>query len=305
MSDPLAFLPLTLAAANGRIDGLETRRLVAAGVALLQRTAPLVRALHGRRSAILLPAGAPFVTALGASEGRVAMPLDPAASPATIADAIAQGEVGAVFTCEALAPNVPATVPRVLLDETPERARWVGSDGLVREVALTTHAGLHLEGDVDVDGADEAVVVLGRWEASGAAPKAVSHRALLAGARTVAREARLSWRDHTLTLVPCADPVGLVVGLVAPLLAGGRVSTRPADDAPSLLADLEHTGVSMLVAPSATYAALADALATEGRHLDAPVLQRCVVDSAGTNDDVRARWQARTGLTLLDGPTAW
>jgi len=305
MSDPLAYLPLTLAAANGRIDGVETRRLVAAGVALLQRTAPLVRALHGRRAAILLPTGAPFVTALGASDGRAALLLPPSTSPAAIALALSRGDVGAVFTGAELASRLPATVPQVLLDETPTRACWVGGDGERREVALTSHDGLHLEGDVDVEGADEPVVLVGAWDgAAGSAPEAISHRTLLAEGRRVAREARLGWRDHTLTLVPCTDRVALVIGLVAPLLAGGRVSAPPPDDVAQLLAIIEGDGVSTLVATPATFTALAAALAAAGRRLDAPVLQRCVVAGTGTNDEVRHRWMAQAGLPLLEEATA-
>ena len=52
MSDPLALLPLALAAGAGRIgvagDALyDAPQLVAAGLTLLQRSAPLVRALGG------------------------------------------------------------------------------------------------------------------------------------------------------------------------------------------------------------------------------------------------------------------
>ena len=53
MSDPLALLPLALAAGGGRIGVagdehlLDAQQLVAAGLTLLQRSAPLVRALSG------------------------------------------------------------------------------------------------------------------------------------------------------------------------------------------------------------------------------------------------------------------
>ena len=78
MSDPLALLPLALAAGGGRIgaaagDILDAQQLVAAGLTLLQRSAPLVRALSGKRSAILLPTSPQFLTALAASEGRGAV----------------------------------------------------------------------------------------------------------------------------------------------------------------------------------------------------------------------------------------
>ncbi|NUR34387.1 MAG: hypothetical protein HOQ30_10285, partial [Gemmatimonadaceae bacterium] len=68
MSDPLSLLPLALAAGGGRVNEHEAQQLVAAGLTLLQRSAPLVRALAGRRSAILLPTSSAILTALAASE---------------------------------------------------------------------------------------------------------------------------------------------------------------------------------------------------------------------------------------------
>ena len=89
MSDPLALLPLALAAGGGRIgavggDAFEAGQLVAAGLTLLQRSAPLVRALSGKRSAILLPTSPHYLTALAASEGRGAVLVNPLAAPAEV-----------------------------------------------------------------------------------------------------------------------------------------------------------------------------------------------------------------------------
>ena len=85
MSDPLALLPIALAAGNGRIGAagdelFDAQQLVAAGLTLLQRSAPLVRALSGKRAAILLPTAPQYLTALAASEGRGAVLVNPLAS---------------------------------------------------------------------------------------------------------------------------------------------------------------------------------------------------------------------------------
>ena len=104
MSDPLSLFPMALAAGGGRIDGLECQQLVAAGVTLLQRSAPLVRALSGRRAGILLPTGPAFITALAASDGRGAVLLSQGASPSDVAWQLSDADVGAVFTVSALAP---------------------------------------------------------------------------------------------------------------------------------------------------------------------------------------------------------
>ena len=80
MSNPFSLLPLNLAAHGGSVDDVPVQQLVAAGLTLLQRSAPLVRALHGRRAAILLPTSPAFLVALGASEGRGAVLVNPLAS---------------------------------------------------------------------------------------------------------------------------------------------------------------------------------------------------------------------------------
>ena len=116
MSDPLALLPLALAAGGGRIGaaGMEpydAQQLVAAGLTMLQRSAPLVRALSGKRSAILLPTAPQYLTALAASEGRGAVLVNPLASPTEIAFQCRDANVGAVFTSSALANRLPRGMP--------------------------------------------------------------------------------------------------------------------------------------------------------------------------------------------------
>jgi hypothetical protein len=51
MSNPLGVLPLAMAAHGGTLDDIPSAQLVAAGLTLLQRSAPLVRALYGKRAA--------------------------------------------------------------------------------------------------------------------------------------------------------------------------------------------------------------------------------------------------------------
>ena len=159
MSDPLALLPLAVAAGGGRIDGLEASQLVAAGLTLLGRSAPLVRALSGRRAAILLPTSARYLTALAACEGRGAVLINPLAAPLEIAHQIHETDVGAVFTIGALTGRLPDDLPRVLLDDAPRRAQIVaGSE--TRDVDLGSHFGMDLAGDPDVEGRDEEAAII-------------------------------------------------------------------------------------------------------------------------------------------------
>src|SRR6478672_7697764 len=120
MSDPFSFLPLALAGHGGHVDHFETQQLVAAGLTLLQRSAPLVRALSGKRSAILLPTSPQFLVALGASEGRGAVLINPLASRYEIAHQLRDANVGAVFTNAALARHLPDEIIRVILDDAPQ-----------------------------------------------------------------------------------------------------------------------------------------------------------------------------------------
>ena len=73
---PMDTLALRLAAADGSVDGIPVRRLVAAGFTLLQRSAPLVKALGARRSGVWLRPSPAWVVALAASDGRGAVLLD-------------------------------------------------------------------------------------------------------------------------------------------------------------------------------------------------------------------------------------
>ncbi len=301
MSDPLSFLPLALAGANGAIDGLDCRRLVASGVGLLQRTAPLVRALHGRRSAIHLPASPQFLIALSASAGRSALLLDPEFESASIGAALRSADVGAVFTLGRLASRLPAGVPQILLDESPARAEWRGH-GDTREIDLSLHAGLQLEGDPEVEGADEDVVSLPDRALAPAFPSPdLRHRHLMSCARATARSGRLGPRDHLLTLTSACHEFGLVVGMLAPLLGGGRMSTGRGDDIDALVDRVEGEGVSTIVAAPSIYAAIADALDRRERPLDAPVLKRCIAGGDSVDAALAARWLTVSPVPLVQG----
>ena len=117
MTAPTALLPIAASAHGGTIDGFPAAQLVAAGFTLLQRSAPLVRALRRKRSAILLPTSPQFLIALAASDGRGAVLINPLASTAEIAYQCTDSDVGAVFTVSALAPRIPAGLTVVLLDD--------------------------------------------------------------------------------------------------------------------------------------------------------------------------------------------
>jgi len=216
--DPLALLPYALAAAGGRLGAHDVTALVAAGVTLLQRSAPLVRTLAGRRSAVLLPPCASWLVALAASDGRSLVVLDPvtAGTDAGIEKALTEHDVGAVFTTQALLPKLPSGTPFVLLDDAPRRAR-VCAGGRDSEIDLGSHFALDLVGDTEGPGSSEECL---RFVPSGAT---VTHADILDAARTAMRELRLTPLHRTTWATMPLTHDALVRELVAPLLVGGTV----------------------------------------------------------------------------------
>jgi len=244
MSDPLALLPLAIAAGGGRLGPFHASQLAAAGLTLLQRSAPLVRALAGKRSAILLPGTPAFLVALTASDGRGALLLESTASPATIAWQLADADVGAVFTLQALVPLLPEGTPVVLLDDAPRVARVI-VPGRRMEIDLGSHHGLFLEGDITTEGRDEECVAA--YTPSGI--RLVStHRSLIAAGRAAVAELRLTPLDHVLSILPCSDPETVAVCLAAPLFAGARVSMLSPTSAADVVLAAERDDVSMIAA---------------------------------------------------------
>jgi hypothetical protein len=203
-------LALRLAAGGGRIDDLPTSQLVAAGFTLLQRSAPLVRLLAGRVSALLLPPGPAAVVALAASDGRAAVLLPHTRSDADLAIWCADLGVGAVFTTVALRPRVPATLGVVLLDQVPRAATVLTPDGREQIVDLGSHTGLTVEGETDLPGRDEPCLILP------ASPRlALSHREVL------------DLDGLTPRVDGSREDAALVTELLTPLLLGRSLGSPP------------------------------------------------------------------------------
>jgi long-chain acyl-CoA synthetase len=302
MSDPLAVLPLAIAAGGGRVDGHDAGPLVAAGLALLRRSAPLVRALQGRRSAILLPTGPAFITALAASDGRGAVLVNPLAALPEIAYQLADADVGAVFTTTALAARLPAGIARVLLDDAPRSARVaIGDD--VRDVDLIAHAGdaLDLAGDTATPGRDEEAAVLYTSAMAGRPLGAVlTHRNLVANARATVEAGAFTPLDHSLAVLPFSHLFGLVVSGVAPLLAGGRVTTMERFHPIKALDLVVRDGVTAIVGVPAVFAALLQAVERRGG-LEGNALRVCICGGAPLAPALQERWLAATGAELRQG----
>ena len=300
MSDPLGLFPLAIAARGGHVDDFEAQQLVAAGLTLLQRSAPLVRALHRRRAAILLPTAPTFFTALAASEGRGAVLANPLCTPPEIAYQLADANVGAVFTVTELASRLPASLPRVLLDDAPRTARVV-IDGVSRDVDLGSHHGLTLEGDQDSIGAsEEALVVYTSALAGTPLGASLTHANLLSNARATVDAAAMTADSHSLAVLPFSHLFGLVVSGAAPLLAGGRVTTMSRFNPARVLALLESGTITDLIAVPSVFAGIA-ALAGRGTRPGGHRLRLCICGGAPLERELQDRWHELFDVELRQG----
>jgi long-chain acyl-CoA synthetase len=309
VSNPLALLPLALAAGGGRIgiagtepsSFLEAQQLVAAGLTLLQRSAALVRVLSGRRSTILLPTSPTFLTALAASDGRGAVLVNPLAAPAEIAFQIRDADVGAVFTTSAFAPRLPADVPVVLLDDAPRTARVIAS-GATRDIDLGSHHGLVLEGERDAEGRDEEAAIVYTSAMRGTPLGAVlTHRNLLANARSTVEALAIAPEDHVLALLPFAHLFGLTVTGSAPLLVGARVSTMERFHPVRAAELLDASGITTIVGVPAVFHALLGAIERRGIDLRDSPLRLVVCGGAELPVALQDRWAEVTGVEMRQG----
>lgn len=303
MSDPLAVLSYALAAGGGRVDTFEAAQLTAAGLTLLRRSVPLVRALAGRRAAILLPTSPAFLVALAACDGRGAVLVNPLAAAPEIAYQLADADVGAVFTTAALAPRLPAGTPHVLLDAAPTTAHVIAADGAAREVDLTSHAGdaLALEGARNTEGRDEEAAIVYTSAMRGLPLGAIlTHRNLLANAHAAVEACGVTAADHALAVLPFSHLFGLVISGFAPLLAGARVTTMARFNPITTIDLIAREEVTFLVGVPAVFAALLQAAGRRGG-LDTNMLRACICGGAPLPVELQERWYATTGAELRQG----
>jgi long-chain acyl-CoA synthetase len=282
------------------VNEFEAQQLVAAGLTLLQRSAPLVRALSGRRSAILLPTTPAFLTALAASEGRGAVLINPLAAPIEVALQCADANVGAIFTTAAFASRLPADLPVVLLDDAPRRARIV-ADGITKDVDLGSHHGLSLEGMVDAAGREEAAALVYTSAMRGTPLGAVlSHGHLIANARATIKALAISADDRVLAMLPFAHLFGLTVTGTAPLMVGARVTTMERFH-PAKAVELLAEGITQVVGVPAVFRAMLSALERRPMNLRDGALRLCVCGGAELPAELQDRWADATGVELRQG----
>jgi long-chain acyl-CoA synthetase len=301
VKDSETLLPLAIAAGGGSVDGIPAQALVAAGFTLLQRSAPLVRALSRKRAAILIPSSPAFITALAASDGRGAVLINPLAAPTEIAEQIADADVGAVFTVRALAGRLPAGFPQVLLDDAPRTAEVLIGD-TPRTVDLGSHHGLTIEVESDAGGRDEECAVVFTSGMEGRALGArLSHKSLLANARQTIEAAAFTRQTHVLALLPFSHLFGLTGTLTGPLVAGGQVSTVTRFNPIVALERLATGDITFVSGVPAIFAGLMSVIERKGGRVPLPESLLCICGGAPLAVELQDRWFDATGLELRQG----
>ncbi|HET9013319.1 MAG TPA: AMP-binding protein, partial [Gemmatimonadaceae bacterium] len=266
----------------------------------LQRSAPLVRALSGRRAAILLPTSPAYLTALAAAEGRGAVLINPLAAPAEIAFQCADANVGAVLTTESYAPRLPVNLPAVFLDDAPRTARVRVAD-TTRQVDLGSHHGLTLEGERDVAGRDEEAAIVYTSAMRGIPLGAVlTHANLLSNARATIAAMAYTADDRVLALLPFSHLFGLTVTGTAALMAGAHVATMERFHPLKALEALA-SGITVVVGVPSVYHALLAVAERRGVDLRGSALRICVCGGATLPVALQDRWAETTGVELRQG----
>jgi acyl-CoA synthetase (AMP-forming)/AMP-acid ligase II len=294
LSNPLALLPIALAAAGGRVNGTPAASTVAAGFTLLQRSAALVRALAGHRSAILLPPSAAVLTALAASDGRGTVLLPASADRDALAAMLDGADVGAVFTTAALATLLPSSDRAVVLLDAAPRGATVNARGTGTVVDLGSHFGLNLEGEED-DGSDEEFVIS---YASAPQRRVYTHRNLFTLARFAVDATALIKSDHALALMSPDNVEAFALSFAGPLLAGARVSTMESFDADEAVRRMIDESVTHLTADASMCSAVADAIERRSPAAPPSALRVCICLGATPSAALRDRWLLLTGSEL-------
>jgi long-chain acyl-CoA synthetase len=128
----------------------------------------------------------------------------------------------------------------------------------------------------------------------------LTHRNLIANGRATVEAGAYTPLDHSLAVLPFSHLFGLVVSGVAPLLAGGRVTTMERFN-PIKAADLVvRDGVTAIVGVPAVFAALLQAVERRGG-LAGNALRVCICGGAPLAPELQERWHAATGAELRQG----
>jgi len=128
----------------------------------------------------------------------------------------------------------------------------------------------------------------------------LTHRNLLANAMQTVQAAAHTPDDHVLALLPFSHLFGLTVSLIAPLLAGARVTTMARFNPIAAVDLIAREGITEVVGVPAVFAAMLQAIARRA-DFRAPALRLCICGGAPLPVTLQKAWEAATGVPLRQG----
>jgi long-chain acyl-CoA synthetase len=128
----------------------------------------------------------------------------------------------------------------------------------------------------------------------------LSHRNLLANARSTIEMSANGAGDHVLALLPFSHLFGLTVAGMAPLMAGARVTTMARFSPVHAVELLERGGITEIVGVPAVFHALVAAIERRGG-ARCEALRVAICGGAPLPVSLQERWAEVTGIELRQG----
>jgi acyl-[acyl-carrier-protein]-phospholipid O-acyltransferase/long-chain-fatty-acid--[acyl-carrier-protein] ligase len=280
--------------------------------ALIARSLILGRALArasapGERVGLMLPGALATVYALFglAAHGRVAVLFDPGAASADELRAACRR--AAIRTCytsrryvraahlEALVESLATIVQVRYLEDVRDRLtpfHWLAGYAHGALASLTGDAGR------GVASPDSPAVVLFIPAPDGTLGETTfTHASLLAGCRQLAARIPLGTQQSLLSVLPPADPLGLVTGMLLPLVSGARVFLYPAPHHYRIVPEMAYgTNTTMLFATDELLARYAE----HAHPYDFQSLRYVFADARYLRETTRRTWAEKFGLRLFE-----
>jgi long-chain acyl-CoA synthetase len=252
--------------------------------------------LEGRRVGMLLPNLAAFPALLHGvlRAGATAVMMNPQYSPREAREVIADAELAAVITATPLLPLLRSDARVLLVDELPAGLR-LRHGGEERTIPLRRAR----PAAVATDPASDAVIVFTAAAGGRARGARLSHRNLLANARSTVEAMRLEAGDRVAGILPFIHLFGQTVTMNAPLSVGASVHPVERFNPVRVLEMLEQERITVICGVPGIFGALVHAAARRG----APEHALRVAISGGSPLplEVGRRWEEVFGLPLREG----
>ncbi|MEV4124435.1 AMP-binding protein [Nocardia sp. NPDC049707] len=230
--------------------------------------------------AVMLPNTADLIVALFASwrVGAAVTPVNPALVADEVAYRLADAGAEVLITDRAFDGPVRAVVP-------------------VRELSMD---GTDPDTEPVATGADALALLIYTSGTTGR-PKGVmlDHANLLAMCGMVIDALALTEADHSLLILPLFHVNGIVVGVLSPLLAGGRTSVAGRFDPATFLARIERVQATYFSAVPTIYTMLAN-LPADVRP-DTSSVRFGICGAAPASVELLAEFESRYGISIVEG----